>query len=117
VKIGSIIDQTLDVPEGSEYCIDKAGKITWIGEIISDEGEARAKGRIGCRIGCHAFGDRRIDRSVTDDHVEVSLRQGGHNALADPTHSARDGRDLRRRSWVRHNNSTLRDAISRCQQY
>jgi hypothetical protein len=55
VKIGSIIDQTLDVPEGSEYCIDKAGKITGIGEIISDEGEARAKGRIGC----HAFGDRR----------------------------------------------------------
>jgi len=35
------LTQTLDVPEGSEYCIDEAGKITGIGEIISDEGEAR----------------------------------------------------------------------------
>jgi hypothetical protein len=95
--------------EGSEYCICEAGKIAWIGEIIA-EGEARARGRIVC----HAFGDRRIDRLVTDDHVEVSLRQGNHNALADPTHSARD---LGRRSWVRHNDSALWDAIVRCQQY
>jgi len=98
----------------------RSGKITGIGEIISDEGEARAKGRIGCigcRIGCHAFGDRRIDRSVTGDHVEVLLRQGDHNALADPTHSAGDGRNLKRRRWVRHNNSTSRDAIAQCQQY
>jgi hypothetical protein len=40
------------VAEGSEYCIDEAGKITSIGAIISDEGEARARDRIGC----HAFG-------------------------------------------------------------
>jgi hypothetical protein len=58
-----------------------------------------------------------IVRSPTDDHVEVSLRQGDHNALADPTHSAGDGRNLKRRRWVRHNNSALRDAIERCQQY
>jgi hypothetical protein len=51
------------VPEGSEYCIDEAGKITGIGEIISDEGEVRTKGRIGC----DTFGDRKIDRSVTHD--------------------------------------------------
>jgi hypothetical protein len=101
------------VTEGGENCIDEAGKISGIGEIISDEGEARAKGRIRC----HAFGDRRIDRSVTDDHVEISLRQSDHNARADPTHSARDGRNLRRRRWIRHSNSTLRHAIARCQQY
>jgi hypothetical protein len=46
------------VAEGSEYWIDEAGKITGIGEIISDEREARARGRIGC----HAFSDRRINR-------------------------------------------------------
>jgi hypothetical protein len=95
------------VVEGSEYCIDEAGKITGIGKIISDEGEARAR----ARIGCHAFDDRRIDRSVR--RPRRSLASSGR----DPTHSARDSRDLRRRSWVRHNKSTLRDAISRCQQY
>jgi len=51
------------VTEGGENCIDEARKISGIGEIISDEGEARVKGRIRC----YAFGDRRIDRSVTDD--------------------------------------------------
>jgi hypothetical protein len=28
---------------GSEYCIAEAGNITGIGEIISDEGETRAR--------------------------------------------------------------------------
>jgi len=61
------------------------------------ERRARQGARIGlywfCRIGLscvRAIG--RIDRSVTGDHVEVWLRQGDHNALADPTHSAGDGR-------------------------
>ncbi len=99
--------------EGGEHFIDESGKISAIGEIIFDEGEARARGRIGC----HAFGDRRIDRSVADDNVEVSLGQCDHNALADPTHSTRHSRDLMRRSRVRHNNCTVRDAICRCRQY
>jgi hypothetical protein len=85
------------------HCRDGAPDIfRAFGEIIFDEGEARARGSIGS----HAFGDRRIDRSVANDNVEVSPGQCDHNALADPTHSARDSRDLMRRSRVRHNNCT-----------
>jgi hypothetical protein len=73
--------------------------------------------RTGARQGPHWLScvRRSQDRSFGHRRPRRSLRQGG--AQADPTHSARDGRDLRRRSWVRHNNSTLWDAISRCQQY
>ena len=58
-------------PKEVNIASPKRGKITGVGEIISDEGETRARGRIGC----DAFGDRRIDRSITDDHVKVSLSQ------------------------------------------
>jgi hypothetical protein len=55
--------------------------------------------RARARIGCDTFGDRRIDRSVTDDvwpqtTTSKSRRVRAINALADPTHSARDGRDV-----------------------
>jgi hypothetical protein len=73
------------------HCRDGAPDIfRAFGEIIFDEGEARARGSIGS----HAFGDRRIDRSVANDNVEVSPGQCDHNALADPTHSARDSRAI-----------------------
>ncbi len=54
---------------------------------------------------------------VRSQTTRISLRRRDHTARADPTHSARDGRKLRRRRWIRHSNSTLRDAIARCQQY
>ena len=73
MKIGSIIDQTLDVPEGSEYCIDKAGKITGIGEIISDEGEARAKGRIGCMRSAIAGGLAAVFEGRSHMHRTLQL--------------------------------------------
>jgi len=80
------------VTEGGEHFIDESGEISAIGQIITDEGEARAWGRGRS----HVFGDRRFDRSVADDDIEVSLGQSDHSALADPTHSARHGRDLMR---------------------